>query len=322
MISRLFLFILAFSFCQSVGAQIGAKIKEQEEICGMWSNSDFAFQMTLVLNRDGSGEFDGKALNYKVDGNRLIMTQSDNDVNYSFIVQSNSLRLSDGDLEDTVLFERNINQEVSDDLHKDVKRENLNLAQLKIGNQIWSAENLNVTRFRNGAPIQEAKTNQEWRLACKEGRPCWCYYNNDFLLGKKYGILYNWFAINDSRGLAPTGFHVPDNDEWMALANQLDGSMLIDPEIKNSSVWLEDNCGFQSFKKDNEINENVFAGPPGGYRNENGKFMAMGISSNWWSATEENRDNAWVSVFKNWDCNIKGNTGLKMCGASVRCVKD
>ncbi|MBK9981473.1 MAG: hypothetical protein IPP15_03440 [Saprospiraceae bacterium] len=322
MISRVLLFIIAFNFCGSVEAQIGAKIKEQEGICGTWSNSDFAFQMTLVLNRDGSGEFDGKILKYKVEGNRLIITQAGNDVNYSFKVQTNSLHLSDGDLEDTILFERNINQEVADDLHLDVNSEDLNLPHLEIGNQIWSTENLNVAKFRNGSPIQEAKTNQEWRLACKEGRPCWCYYNNDFLLGKKYGILYNWFAINDSRGLAPAGWHIPDNEEWIMLANLLNGSTLIDPEIKNSSVWLEDNCGFQSFKKENGINENNFAGLPGGYRNENGKFTAMGVSSNWWSATEENRYNAWVSVFKNWDCNIKGNSGLKMCGASVRCIKD
>jgi len=81
---------------------------------------------------------------------------------------------------------------------------------VKIGNQTWSKTNLEVKTFRNGDTIPEAKTDEEWQKAAKEGKPAWCYYKNK----KKYGsILYNWYAVNDSRQLAPEGYHIPNDDE-------------------------------------------------------------------------------------------------------------
>ncbi|HZV71681.1 MAG TPA: fibrobacter succinogenes major paralogous domain-containing protein [Saprospiraceae bacterium] len=321
MIFRLILFIIALYIYNPVDAQIGAKIKEQEYgVYGTWSNHDFPFPMTLVLNPDGSAEFDGGELKYKVEGNKLILTEAGKDVNYSFKVQSDVLSLSDGDLEGTVLFERKNNEELSDfeneDFPEDAGSTNFNPPQLKIGKQIWVTENLNVTKFRNGDSIQEAKTNQEWKVACKEGRPCWSYYNNEYLLGKEYGILYNWFAINDPRGLAPVGWHIPNNEEWMTLVNNLDCSNISEPCPANSITRPVDNG---SLKRNYE---NCFTRLHAGYRNENGKFMAKGISSNWWSSTAIDQDIAGVSVLRNWDCRIQGSIGLKLCGASVRCVKD
>lgn len=88
---------------------------------------------------------------------------------------------------------------------------------VKIGNQVWMSENLNVSTFRNGDPIPEAKTNEEWDRAGANKQPAWCYYNNDPRNGAKYGKLYNWFAINDPRGLAPEGWHVSNLDDWNIL---------------------------------------------------------------------------------------------------------
>ncbi len=88
---------------------------------------------------------------------------------------------------------------------------------LTIGTQVWMTKNLDVSTFRNGDPIPEAKTNEEWIKAGEEGKPAWCYYNNDTVYGRKYGKLYNWYAVNDARGLAPSGYHVPTDTEWGTL---------------------------------------------------------------------------------------------------------
>ena len=92
---------------------------------------------------------------------------------------------------------------------------------VKIGKQEWMAENLNVNHFQNGEIIPEAKTDEEWAKARMENRPAWCYYDNDISNGGKYGKLYNWYAVNDPRGLAPKGWHVPTNFEWTVLIDYL-----------------------------------------------------------------------------------------------------
>src|SRR5512132_1036353 len=74
---------------------------------------------------------------------------------------------------------------------------------IKIDKLEWMSESLNIDSFRNGDPITEARTNEEWSKAGAEGRPVWCYYDNKKENGNLYGRLYNWYAIHDSRGLAP-----------------------------------------------------------------------------------------------------------------------
>ena len=70
-----------------------------------------------------------------------------------------------------------------------------------IGEQVWLLENLNTSHYRNGDPIPEVKTKSEWADCSKKEKGAWCYYSNDPINGKKYGKLYNWYAVNDSRGL-------------------------------------------------------------------------------------------------------------------------
>ena len=92
-----------------------------------------------------------------------------------------------------------------------------------IGTQTWAIANLNVNNFRNGDSIPEAKTNKEWVTAGESGKPAWCYYNNDPANGKKYGKLYNWYAVNDPRGLAPAGWTLPSDADWVKLTYYLGG---------------------------------------------------------------------------------------------------
>lgn len=98
-------------------------------------------------------------------------------------------------------------------------------SETRIGNQIWMAINLDVATFRNGDPIQEAKTNEEWINASKAKQPVWCYYNNDPANGKKYGRMYNWYAVSDPRGLAPAGWHVPALEEWIQFEKSVEGNV-------------------------------------------------------------------------------------------------
>jgi uncharacterized protein (TIGR02145 family) len=86
-----------------------------------------------------------------------------------------------------------------------------------IGTQVLMTKNLDVSTFRNGEIIPEAKTTEEWEAAGKNKQPVWCYYRNDPKNGTKYGKLYNYYAVNDSRGLAPAGWHIPTYGEWDVL---------------------------------------------------------------------------------------------------------
>lgn len=90
-----------------------------------------------------------------------------------------------------------------------------------IGTQVWMTKNLDVSTFRNGDPIPEAKTKEEWKKAGENKQPAWCYYDNNSANGAQYGKLYNWYAVNDSRGLAPVGYHIPSDAEWTILVDFL-----------------------------------------------------------------------------------------------------
>jgi hypothetical protein len=91
---------------------------------------------------------------------------------------------------------------------------------VRIGDQLWMTRNLDVDRFRNGDLIPHVKSDEEWIKAGENGQPAWCYYDNDPKNGKKYGKLYNWFAVNDPRGLAPKSWHVPTDEEWTEYSGQ------------------------------------------------------------------------------------------------------
>ena len=117
------------------------------------------------------------------------------------------------------------------------------IKQVKIGTQTWMGQNLNVDRFRNGDPIPEAKTNEEWQKAIENKQPAWCYYGNSVANGVKYGKLYNWFAVNDPRGLAPAGWHVPTKDEWFILINYLGGYKIAGTKLKSTSGYISYSTG-------------------------------------------------------------------------------
>ncbi len=185
-----------------------------------------------------------------------------------------------------------------------------------IGNQIWMSLNFDGDTFRNGDPIYQAKTDQEWKSAGQNKQPAWCYYDNEPKNGAKYGKLYNWYAVNDPRILAPKGWHIPSDAEWTTLGNYL------------RDVASKKMKRLGSLKANgNENNKSGLLVLLGGYRLGDGKFLRIGVSASWWSTTEANAKYALGRSTYGNDGNLGGlnddiGYGGKVVGLSVRCLRD
>ncbi len=202
-----------------------------------------------------------------------------------------------------------------------------NITEVKIGEQVWMGENLNVSHFRNGDPIPHARTNKEWDRAAKQKKPAWCYFDNDPSNGKKRGKLYNWFAVNDPRGLAPDGWRIPSKEEWSQLVEFVGGEMEADDNLKAKSGWGPYEVSFnnKTVRKDgNGVDTYGFSAIPGGYRWHNGPFDES-KNGYWWSSTRSAGSNGimayGVTLHYNSPFIVEGLLD-KDKGHSVRCIKD
>jgi uncharacterized protein (TIGR02145 family) len=193
---------------------------------------------------------------------------------------------------------------------------------VKIGNQEWMAENLNADRFRNGDIIPQAKTDDEWKAASENGKPAWCYYDNDSKNGEKYGKLYNWYAVSDARGLAPKGWHIPSDEEWTVLTEYLEEGReyTAATKMRSKQDWKYDVLG---------TNSSGFSGLPGGMRFGNGMlygnellFYSANIFGYWWSSTEDSTNRAWIRTMNTNVSTVFRNNWFKANGLSVRCLRD
>lgn len=191
-------------------------------------------------------------------------------------------------------------------------QEGKTIKSIKIGDQKWMAENLNVSHFRNGDTIPEVRSSFEWKRMGEEGKPAWCLMQNDTENGKKFGKLYNWYAVNDPRGLAPKDWHVASDDEWTQLINYLGGGVLA--ALNMRTTGLTDNF--------DRANENGFSGLPGGCRNSSGIFYGNDSFGYWWSASEFDTSSAFIRILNYVKCDINYKIFDKIYGLSVRCLSD
>ena len=185
---------------------------------------------------------------------------------------------------------------------------------IKIGAQIWTSKNLDVSTFRNGEAILEAKNAKQWAEASKNKTAAFCYYEYNRENGKLYGKLYNWFAVNDSRGLAPKGYHIPSDAEWTILTDMLGGENIAGQKMKSTTGW---------YKSGNGNNRSGFNGLPGGSCN-NGNFNYIIEYGSWWSSSEIYTNDAWnlnLNSF-NRETRVNRNHFSKNNGMSVRCLRD
>ena len=185
--------------------------------------------------------------------------------------------------------------------------------EIKIGDQTWTSKNLDVDTYRNGDAIPQVQDENEWANLTTGA---WCYYENETANGTTYGKLYNWFAVNDPRGLAPKGYHIPSDAEWTILTDNLKINIFGDKagtKMKSTSGWDDDGNG---------TNSSGFAGLPGGYCSDGGGYYEVGGNGYWWSSTEDNTSNAWCSYLFNMVGTVGRDKSHKLYGFSVRCLRD
>lgn len=222
-------------------------------------------------------------------------------------------------------------------------------SSVKIGIQVWMTQNLDVDHFKNGDIIPEVTSREEWKEADENKTPAWCYLHFDPANNQKYGKLYNWYAVNDKRGLAPEGWHVPTVEEWKELINEIGGD---GSKLKSKEGWeivkLMDGVEKESLltEYDREANNKLyynkkayntsgFSALPGLYIDEYGNmkgtskiqntiFLKYGGTGIWWSSSQ--LDYRYAGCFELFNDNEKGSLddyhGRDFgCGFSVRCMK-
>ena len=196
---------------------------------------------------------------------------------------------------------------------------------IKIGNQWWMARNLNATKFRNGENIPYVSDVYEWKGAYQSPAMCNNYDNAEY--GQIYGKLYNWNAVNDSRGLAPVGWHVATHAEWTALKDHTDSHWSF---IVNVPKALASHDYWKTSTVEGAVGNNLllnnftgFSALPGGDRGgTNGTYFNIGEVGFWWTSTEYSISNAWYWYFSFDVSYIVWDNNTKRFGMSVRCVKD
>jgi uncharacterized protein (TIGR02145 family) len=193
-----------------------------------------------------------------------------------------------------------------------------------IGSQVWMAENLKVTHYRNGDAISNVTDNSEWGDLTTGA---YSEYNNDVNNAATYGRLYNWYAVDDGRNIAPAGWHVPTDDDWKELEMYLgmsqsqadltgwrgtdEGGQM---KEAGTSHWISPNTG--------ATNSSDFTALPGGFRNVNGSFNNLVYSAYFWSSTENDSSSAWSRLLDFYYSEVYRYNNNMQYGCSVRCIRD
>jgi uncharacterized protein (TIGR02145 family) len=182
---------------------------------------------------------------------------------------------------------------------------------VQIGNQVWFAENLRSSTYRNGDPIPGGLTDEEW---------AWTPSGAQTVHGegsrveaknlKNYGRLYNWYAVIDPRGLCPSGYHVPSDADWQKLVDELGGEEVAGEALKDDRKW-------------DGTNSSGFSALPGGYRYLGiGDFSDQGIDGYWWFSSPDGTDARYRELSSEYSHVGQGYSLSKESGFSVRCVRD
>lgn len=181
-----------------------------------------------------------------------------------------------------------------------------------IGKQVWMKRNLDITTFRNGEPIFEAKNAQEWLAASMARKPACCCMEFDANYIGVYGRLYNWHAVNDPRSLAPEGWHIPNLQEWREIDDFL-GVTSTGTKMKSPELWERGWPG---------TNESGFSALPGGSCSFGGGFIFLRQMGFWWG-TDLDKDNFALTfaLINNETRSFRFNYDPSL-GQSVRCLKD
>jgi uncharacterized protein (TIGR02145 family) len=194
---------------------------------------------------------------------------------------------------------------------------------IKIGNQWWMSENLKVTKFRNGNIITNAQSNADW----SDTTSAYCLYDNN---SSAPGLLYNWYAVNDTANLAPQGWHIATDDEWKTLEKQLGMSQTETDKLswrgnnEADKLKVESPNGWTIFGNIWSTNESGFSALAGGCRLFNGTWANPGLFATgfWWTSTAHADNEAYYRYLDYKSSQIFRSHVPVTYGMSVRCVKD
>jgi uncharacterized protein (TIGR02145 family) len=180
-----------------------------------------------------------------------------------------------------------------------------------IGTQIWMVENLKTTKYRDGTTIPNVTDGTAWTSLTTGA---YCDYNNAASNSVTYGKLYNFYAVADSRNIAPTGWHVPTNKEWSTLTTYLGGEAVAGSKLKEIGIghWTAPNT--------EATNESGFTAIPGG-RRYGELYEHLGVFALWWTSSQISIWNSYVRTLKNSDVLIEVTSSPPTFGLSVRCLK-
>lgn len=194
---------------------------------------------------------------------------------------------------------------------------------IKIGNQIWMTENLSVTVYQNGDSINNIKTASDWE---KLNTGAYCDFNNNVDSGKIYGHLYNYYAVIDSRKIAPKGWRVATKEDWDTLVQYLKtdsaGIKLREVGTKHWKCVYCTSCFFGN-------NVSGFTALAASYRGNNGQFPSgpgsdLGNGTSWWAVSNNGNLTDMAEYFALGTCypGIYNATASRKYGYSVRCIKE
>ncbi|MFM9004508.1 MAG: fibrobacter succinogenes major paralogous domain-containing protein, partial [Flavobacteriales bacterium] len=187
-----------------------------------------------------------------------------------------------------------------------------------IGTQEWMAENLNTSIYRNGDSITTNLNDASWSASTSGA---WAYYNNDASNACPYGKLYNWYTCVDARQLCPTGWHVPNNEEWIVLTDYLGGNTLAAGTMKSTGT-IDSGTGLWHAPNTQATNSSGFSGIPGGYRGSTGIFNTFSDYGYWWGSSAGGSFFTRARTLYYLNGNVAANDYNKKTGCSVRCVRD
>jgi uncharacterized protein (TIGR02145 family) len=209
---------------------------------------------------------------------------------------------------------------------------------VKIGNQVWLAENLRVTKYNDGTSIPNIADSAAWNNinASQLETPAYCYYNNTANIDsiKDFGALYNWYVLSltNTRKIAPAGWHVPTNAEWDTLQNCLiakgynwDGTTTGNKIAKSLAArtgWGPGDGNGTIGSDLTKNNRSGFSALPGGVRRFDAIFVNQGDCGFWWSATKDSTSGAWFRLFDSRSSSLGRMSCQKSYGFSVRLVRD
>ncbi len=188
---------------------------------------------------------------------------------------------------------------------------------VQIGTQCWTQSNLKVSKYGNGDNIPTGLVNSAWQNTTSGA---YAIYNNDPVNDGLYGKLYNHYAVTDSRGLCPTGWHVPTDAEWTTLENHLGGPSVSGGALK--STVMQPTLGGWNPPNTGATNSSGFTALPGGLRFVNGGFDFMTLFGYWWSSSDLSGSNAWSRYLSTTNGDVGRNSDGRAYGFSVRCCRD